>query len=138
MIPYCRQDIAAEDIEAVVAVLRSDWLTQGPAVPRFEEALAARCGARQAVAVSSGTAALSTVLGALDLHDLAIDLKKSYYQELNIIIDALGRPWLEEAGGIVVPRPVFDKVVGVSLGAACRTYNILASEQRVVVAALLP
>lgn len=58
MIPYGRQTIDDEDIEAVVQVLKGDWLTQGPAVPAFEEALAARVEARHAVAFSSGTAAL--------------------------------------------------------------------------------
>jgi UDP-4-amino-4,6-dideoxy-N-acetyl-beta-L-altrosamine transaminase len=58
VIPYGRQSISEDDIAAVVAVLRSDWLTQGPAVPAFEEAVARACDARFAVAVSSGTAAL--------------------------------------------------------------------------------
>lgn len=58
MIPYGRQDIGEEDIKAVVDVLRSDWLTQGPAVERFERAVADYCGAKYAVAVSSATAAL--------------------------------------------------------------------------------
>lgn len=58
MIPYGHQALSDEDIEAVVAVLRSDWLTQGPLVPRFESALAAYCGSEYAVAVSSGTAGL--------------------------------------------------------------------------------
>lgn len=58
MIPYGRQNITPEDIEAVVNVLRSDWLTQGPAVPAFESALAQRCNARHAVVVSNATAAL--------------------------------------------------------------------------------
>jgi dTDP-4-amino-4,6-dideoxygalactose transaminase len=66
-IPYGRQDVAADDIEAVVEVLRSDWLTQGPTVPRFETALAAYCGARQAVAVNSATAALHIACRALGL-----------------------------------------------------------------------
>lgn len=57
-IPYGRQSISADDIEAVVAVLKSDWLTQGPAVDRFERAVADYCGARYAVAVNSGTSAL--------------------------------------------------------------------------------
>jgi|SRR5579884_126198 len=57
-IPYGRQTIEEEDIQAVVDVLRSDWLTQGPTIERFEEALAAYCGARFAVVCSSGTAAL--------------------------------------------------------------------------------
>jgi two-component system chemotaxis sensor kinase CheA len=51
------------------------------------------------------------VLGEeLDYHDVSLDLKRSYYQELNTISDALGKGWLEEAGGIVIPRDVFDKV----------------------------
>ncbi len=58
MIPYGRQDISEADIAAVVEVLRSDWLTQGPAVPDFESAMAHRCGAAHAVAVNSATSAL--------------------------------------------------------------------------------
>lgn len=58
IIPYGRQWIDDTDVDAVVAVLRSDWLTQGPAIPRFESELAARCGAAQAVAVCNATAAL--------------------------------------------------------------------------------
>lgn len=57
-IPYGRQDISPEDIDAVVEVLKSDWLTQGPKIQEFEAALARYCGASYAVAVSSGTAAL--------------------------------------------------------------------------------
>ncbi len=57
-IPYGRQSVDAEDIAAVVAVLRGDWLTQGPAVAAFETAVAERVGARHAVAVATGTAAL--------------------------------------------------------------------------------
>jgi UDP-4-amino-4,6-dideoxy-N-acetyl-beta-L-altrosamine transaminase len=66
-IPYGRQDVEADDVEAVVAVLRSDWLTQGPTVPRFEAALAAHCGAQHAVAVNSATAALHIACRALGL-----------------------------------------------------------------------
>ncbi|MCB2100426.1 MAG: UDP-4-amino-4,6-dideoxy-N-acetyl-beta-L-altrosamine transaminase [Rhodobacterales bacterium] len=58
MIPYGRQTIDQADIDAVRAVLESDWLTQGPTIERFEAAVAEYCGARHAVAVSSGTAAL--------------------------------------------------------------------------------
>jgi perosamine synthetase len=57
-IPYGRQSIDEEDIAAVVAVLRSDFLTTGPAIPAFESALSAVTGTRHAVAVNSGTAAL--------------------------------------------------------------------------------
>lgn len=66
-IPYARQTITPADIEAVVEVLRSDWLTQGPAVERFEAAFAAYCNAPHAVALSSGTAALHTACLALGL-----------------------------------------------------------------------
>lgn len=58
MIPYGRQWIDDADIAAVVAVLKSDWLTQGPAVPRFERAVADYCGIEHAVAVGNGTMAL--------------------------------------------------------------------------------
>ncbi len=64
-LPYGRQAISDEDIAAVVDVLRSDWLTQGPAVPAFEQALAASCGARHAVAVNSATSALHVACLAL-------------------------------------------------------------------------
>jgi perosamine synthetase len=64
MLPYGRQTIDQADIAAVVEVLRSDWLTTGPAVPRFEEAIAAFTGARYGVAVSSGTAAVHTAMYA--------------------------------------------------------------------------
>lgn len=67
MIPYGRQDVSQADIDAVVAVLRSDFLTQGPAVPRFEKAVAAHVGARHAVAVNSATSALHIACLALGL-----------------------------------------------------------------------
>ncbi|AXE29238.1 UDP-4-amino-4,6-dideoxy-N-acetyl-beta-L-altrosamine transaminase [Chromobacterium phragmitis] len=57
-IPYGRQNIDEADIAAVEAVLRSDWLTQGPAIERFERKVADYCGARHAVAVCNATAAL--------------------------------------------------------------------------------
>ena len=58
MLPYGHQAIEEDDIQSVVDVLRSDWLTTGPKVGEFEEAFAARVGAKHAVAFSSGTAAL--------------------------------------------------------------------------------
>lgn len=65
LIPYGRQDISEDDIQSVVEVLRSDWLTQGPWVPRFERALMSHCRAEYAVAVNSATSALH--LGCLAL-----------------------------------------------------------------------
>ena len=67
MIPYARQDITQDDIEAVIAVLHSDFLTQGPQVPRFEQIAAKYCGARHAVAVNSATSALHIACLALGL-----------------------------------------------------------------------
>ncbi len=55
MIPYGKQDISQDDIDAVVEVLRSDFLTQGPVVPKFEASVASHCGAKHALAVNSAT-----------------------------------------------------------------------------------
>lgn len=67
MIPYGRQDISNDDIEAVVEILRSDFLTQGPVVSRFEEAVALYCGAKYGVAANSATSALHVACLSLDL-----------------------------------------------------------------------
>jgi UDP-4-amino-4,6-dideoxy-N-acetyl-beta-L-altrosamine transaminase len=67
MIPYGHQDVRQADIDAVVDVLRSAFLTQGPAVPYFEEAVASRVRAKHAVAVNSGTSALHIACLALGL-----------------------------------------------------------------------
>lgn len=67
VIPYARQNVSEADVEAVAAVLRSDWLTQGPEIARFEQGVAAYCGARHGVAVASGTAALHLACLALGL-----------------------------------------------------------------------
>jgi UDP-4-amino-4,6-dideoxy-N-acetyl-beta-L-altrosamine transaminase len=66
-IPYGRQDISDDDVAAVVEVLRSDWLTQGPSIEAFESAVASSCGAAHAVAVNSATSALHIACMALDL-----------------------------------------------------------------------
>ena len=67
MIPYGRQEITEADLDAVGQVLRSDFLTQGPAVPRFEAAVAAKVGAAHGVAMNSATSALHAACMALDL-----------------------------------------------------------------------
>ena len=67
MIPYGRQDITQGDIEAVVEALTSDFITQGPKITAFENALGAACGARHVVAMSSATAALHVAYMALGL-----------------------------------------------------------------------
>lgn len=65
VIPYGRQEISQADVDAVVAVLRSDFLTQGPAVPAFEQAVARYVGAAHALAVNSATSALHIACLAL-------------------------------------------------------------------------
>jgi len=67
MIPYGRQDISKEDLQAVQAVLSSDYLTQGPVVPAFENAIAEYVGAKHGVAVNSATSALHIACLALGL-----------------------------------------------------------------------
>jgi UDP-4-amino-4,6-dideoxy-N-acetyl-beta-L-altrosamine transaminase len=66
-IPYGRQDITQSDIDAVVSVLQSDYLTQGPMVPKFEQTVAGYCGASHALAVNSATSALHIACLALGL-----------------------------------------------------------------------
>ncbi len=63
-LPYGKQQVDEEDIAAVVEVLKSDWLTTGPTIERFEQAVADYVGAKHAVAVSSGTAALHAAVAA--------------------------------------------------------------------------
>jgi UDP-4-amino-4,6-dideoxy-N-acetyl-beta-L-altrosamine transaminase len=67
MIPYGRQHISDEDIKAVVEVLKSDYLTQGPVVPLFEQAICDYTNVRHVVATNSGTSALHLACRALDL-----------------------------------------------------------------------
>jgi UDP-4-amino-4,6-dideoxy-N-acetyl-beta-L-altrosamine transaminase len=67
MIPYGRQEITQADIDAIVNVLHSDYLTQGPVVPKFEQSIASHCGAKHAVAVNSATSALHIACLALNL-----------------------------------------------------------------------
>jgi len=67
MVPYGRQQIDERDIEAVVQVLKSDWLTTGPKIEEFETAVASFVGAKHGVAVSNGTAALHAAMYALGI-----------------------------------------------------------------------
>ena len=65
MIPYGHQDINQNDIDAVEKILRSDFLTQGPVVPAFEDAIKKYCDVKYAVAVNSATSALHVACLAL-------------------------------------------------------------------------
>jgi dTDP-4-amino-4,6-dideoxygalactose transaminase len=64
VLPYGRQSISAEDVDAVATVLRGDWLTTGPAVDAFEAAVSETCGGHPVVSASSGTAALHVAYAA--------------------------------------------------------------------------
>lgn len=88
MIPYGRQDITDSDIKAVIDVLQSDFLTQGPAVPRFEKAVANYCGAQYAVAANSATNALHLACRALELSkgDIAWTVPNTFVATANCIL----------------------------------------------------
>lgn len=93
-IPYSRQNIQPSDIEAVSNVLGSDWITQGPKVQEFEQALADYCGAKYAVAVSSGTAALhlAGLAAGLTKGDQAITTPITFLATANAILYAGAEP----------------------------------------------
>ncbi len=96
MLPYGRQTITQDDVDAVIEVLRSDWLTQGPAVEKFERELAAACGARHAVAVASGTAALHLACLAAGLRqgDEALVPDVTFVASANCVMYCEARPVL--------------------------------------------
>jgi perosamine synthetase len=88
LLPYGRQSIDEDDIQAVVEVLRSDWLTTGPKVAEFEEAFATRVGAKYAVSFSSGTAALHGAAFAAGLKpgDEAITTPMTFAATANCVL----------------------------------------------------
>ena len=94
LLPYGRQSIGEEEIAAVVETLRSDWLTTGPKVKEFEEAFAARVGARYAVSFSSGTAALHGAAFAAGIGpgDEAITSPLTFAATANCVLYQGGRP----------------------------------------------
>jgi perosamine synthetase len=94
LLPYGRQSISEDDIQAVADVLRSDWLTTGPKVAEFEEALAAWVGAKFAVTFSSGTAALHGAAFATDLKpgDEAITSPLTFAATANCVLYQGARP----------------------------------------------
>lgn len=98
MLPYGRQLIEEDDIAAVTAQLRSDWLTQGPTVAKFEEALTGLTGARYAVAVSSGTAALhlAALAAGVRAGDTGVTSDITFVASANCIRYAGGAPSLAD------------------------------------------
>ncbi len=97
-IPYGRQWLDDDDIQAVVQSLQSDWLTQGPLVAQFERALADYCGARYAVAVANGTAALHLAALAADFGpgDEIITSPNTFVASANCVIYTGARPVLAD------------------------------------------
>ena len=93
-IPYGRQWVDASDIKEVVKVLKSDWLTQGPKIKEFEEALCTYTGAKYAVAVSNGTAALHISCLAADIKkdDEVITSPITFIASANSILYCGGKP----------------------------------------------
>src|SRR3984893_8982569 len=88
LLPYGRQSIGEDDVQAVVDVLRSDWLTTGPKIGEFEEAFAARVGAKYAVSFSSGTAALhgAAFAAGLEPGDEAITTPLTFAATANCVL----------------------------------------------------
>ena len=94
MIPYGRQYINEEEISAVVEVLQGDWLTQGPVICQLEEDVAGYCGARYAIAVSNGTAALHIAALALGIKegDEGVTSPNTFLASANCIAFCRGIP----------------------------------------------
>lgn len=94
IIPYAKHKIYKDDIKAVVDVLKSDWIIQGPKVKEFEESIAAYCGVKYAVAVSSGTAALHLSCLVIGLHkgDEIITTPITFLATVNSILYAGAKP----------------------------------------------
>jgi len=93
-IPYGRQSISDEDIQAVVDVLRGDWLTGGPAVTQFEDVVREYIGVKHAIAVSNGTAALHLCCMALGVQsgDVGLTSPLTFLASANCIAYCGGRP----------------------------------------------
>jgi len=94
LLPYGRQQVDEADIQAVVDVLRSDWLTTGPKVVEFENEFAEKVGTEHAVAVSSGTAALHAAMHALDIQpgDEVIVPAMTFAASANCVVYQGGTP----------------------------------------------
>ena len=94
ILPYGHQWVDDDDIASVVEVLKSDWITQGPKVDEFEKRVAEYCGARYAVAVSSGTAALHAAcsVAGISKGDEAITSSITFAATANAVVYCGGKP----------------------------------------------
>lgn len=93
-LPYGQQWIDVEDIEAIIKVLKADWITQGPKVEEFEEKVAEYCGAKYAIAVSNGTAALhaACAVAGISSGDEAVTTPITFVATANAVIYNGGKP----------------------------------------------
>ena len=94
LIPYGHQSIDKKDIEEVIKVLKSDWLTQGPKIEQFEKAITKYCGAKYAVAVSSGTAALHSayIVSGIKPGDEVITTPLTFAATANMLVQCGAKP----------------------------------------------
>lgn len=94
LIPYGRQSIDEQDISSVINVLSSDWITQGPKIKEFEDALCKYTGAKYAVCVSSGTAALhlACLAGGIKVGDEVITSPITFVASANCVLYCSGKP----------------------------------------------
>ena len=114
-IPYGHQSIDAVDRQAVAETLASEWITQGPKIQEFEQALAKYCGAKYAVAVSSGTAALhlAALAGGLKKGDEAITTPITFLATSNALLYAGATPVfadIDEATGNIDPGQITKRI----------------------------
>lgn len=123
-LPYGRQQIDDEDINAVIEVLRSDWLTTGPKVAAFEQALVDYCGCGYAVAVSSGTAALHAACHAVGITaaDEVIIPAITFVATANAVVYCGGTPVFAD----VDPDTLLMDVAGIETKITPRTKAIIA------------
>jgi perosamine synthetase len=114
MIPYGKQSIDETDIQAVVECLRSDFLTQGPKVAEFEQAFASKVGAKHAVAVNSGTAALHACMIALGIGpgDEVIVPPITFTASANCVLFVGGTPVFADVtpSGHIDPEQIEQKI----------------------------
>lgn len=115
LLPYGRQCLDEDDIQAVVAVLRSDWLTTGPMVEAFEDSMARFVGAKYAVAVSSGTAALHAAVHAMGIGpgDEVIVPPMTFAATANAVVFLGGTPVFADVDSetlLIDPRQVASKI----------------------------
>lgn len=114
-IPYGRQLITKEDIRAVIEVLQSDWITQGPKIKEFEDALCKYTGAKYAVVVSSGTAALHIACLAADIKtgDEVVTSPITFAASANCVLYCGGRPVfadIQESTANIDPKEIMKKI----------------------------